>query len=156
MRRDGFHLRDEFLGKFPFALGFDIEIADDGKDDGADEIDDEILHGIVDADIEIAADAERFLGAVRVHDHDIGNIRNLHDFIAFCRVEHGAVDCGDDGILLHVLAEKCIGGIFKDLPKHPDGHGKAECGDGKIERGKLEGKFFVAVEHVHKGEADSR
>ena len=46
-----------------------MEIADDAEHDRADEVDDQVAHGVIQADIQIAAEAE----ALAVHN-DILNV----------------------------------------------------------------------------------
>ena len=65
------HSRDEPRGESALSALLDIEIADDGEDDRAEEIDQQIFHGVIDADIQIAANTEGLAAAVRVDDDDI-------------------------------------------------------------------------------------
>ena len=60
--------RDEPRGESALSALPDVEVADDGEDHRTQEVDQQILHGVVDADFQIAADAEGFAAAARVDD----------------------------------------------------------------------------------------
>ncbi len=67
---------DEGGGQFALSPLLDVKIADDGKDGGADEVDEEVLHGVPDTHIQIAAQAEGLLGTVGVDDDDVSDVLN--------------------------------------------------------------------------------
>lgn len=150
----GLHLGDEAVGYLALALLLYIEIADGGEHHCADEIHQQILHGVDNAQIQIAAQAQGLLGAVGVNHDGIHNILDVDNGIAAGGVQVHRIDDVNHGILLHIHAQKLVHTEFIELPQHPHRHGKAEGNNGQIQRRELEGKLVVPVQHVHQAEAD--
>ena len=68
------YLRNETGCEFSFSLLLHIIIPNDGKNDGSDHIHDQILHRIMNPNIQISAKAQRLLRTVRVDDDHVRNI----------------------------------------------------------------------------------
>ncbi len=141
--------RNELSGNFALALVLHVEEAEEGKNQRADEVDEQIFHGVKQANIEIAVDVQQ----LTVDSHAL-NVPHLHGNVAGSGVEIGGCKVVDDGVLLHIHAEEIVHGKFKELPEHADGHGEAEGGHGTVGRGHLELDAAVLIENIDHGEAD--
>ena len=135
-----FEPRDEQSGKTSFSPGFHIEIADDGNYNGANEVDQQVVHGIDEPDIQIAAESEAF--SVDCH---VLNVIHRDGDVTFGRIQQHGLEGVDDGILLHVQGEEVVHGEFKKLPYNADGHGKAEGDNSEKYRRELNGEPFASV-----------
>ena len=96
-----FEPRNEQSGKTSFSPGFHEEIADDGKYNGANKVDQQVVHGIDEPDVQIAAESEAF----SVDCHVLNVIHGDGD-ITFGRVQQHGLEGVDDGILLRMSREK--------------------------------------------------
>ena len=132
----------------------DIEVADAGEDHRTDEIHEQILHGVDDADVQIASQTQCFFRAVGVNDDHIADVPEVDDDVGHGGIQIHGVDGVNDRVLLHVHAEEIVSAEFKKLPQNPHSHRKAEGDDGQIQGRQLNGEPLVPVEHVHQGEAD--
>ena len=72
--------------------------ADDGKYSGADEVDPQVLHGVQQADVQIAAHTQGDLAGSGHHDH-IGDLCDAHRPVKIFRVQHHRGKLVDDHIL---------------------------------------------------------
>ena len=115
--------------KGALAAFFQVEIADDAERDSADKADKQIFHRVVEANVEIAAEAE-------VDAVDSGGLDILDDNgdVAVRLVKHDAGNGVHHGVFLHIKQEDPVGGKLDKFPQHADGHRKAEGRDGHIER----------------------
>ena len=148
------HLRNKAPGKFTLAAVLDVKVADDGEDDRADKVDEQVLHRVQQADIQIAAQAQGMLRAVG-GDHDY--VRDILDSgrrVAPGGIQHDRTNGVYDRVLLHVQQEELVHGALEKFPKHADGHGEAEGHQSQVEGRELEGKASSAVEDVQQRKAD--
>ena len=126
----------------------DVEVADDAEGHGTDEVDEQILHGIVQPDIQIPVKAQiRAVDGHRVDavDGDGG--------VAVGGVQHHGGNALHHGVLLHIQMEHPVHAELEELPQHPHGHGEAEGRQRHIYRRQLELDAAVAVQDVDKGKA---
>lgn len=126
-----------------------VEVAGDTEGNSPDEVDEEVLHGVNKANVEVSTHSE-----LLTVDHYFVDVPDNHDLLTACWVECNRTQGMDDRVLLHVHTEKHIHGKLKEFPDHPDGHGEAECHDGNKEGGKTDTEAFALVEDVHQREAD--
>lgn len=66
--------RDEPFGKPVFAAAAHVEVADDRERQRTDEVDEQILHRVQQTNVQIPAQPQCGLGAVRLHDNDVGDV----------------------------------------------------------------------------------
>src|SRR5699024_8462598 len=112
-------------------------------------VDEEILHGVIEADIQIPAKAQTFPVHRRIRD-----IPDNDRVVASCGVQHDRTDGVQHGVLLHIQQKELIHGKLKKLPHNADGHGKTESHNGHKDRRELDGKSLIPVQYVHKGKSD--
>ena len=124
----------------PPALAPGVEEARHGKYCCAHKVHQQILHGVHDTDVKVAADSQ----LLSVHLH-LGNLLQGHHLVAAAGVQRHCMDAVDDRILLHVGMEKEVHGKLEEFPQHADGHGKAEGGEGKEKGGQVEGRPLKKV-----------
>ena len=62
----------------------------------------------------------------------------------------------DNGVLLHVRAEKEVHAELEELPQDADGHGEAEGHKREVEGREVEGDLLAVVEELYQGEAHRR
>lgn len=91
------------------------DVAEDAEGGSADEIDEEIAHGVVKPNVEIAGHGVG--GAVGGVDDGFGDVWNVDDFLAVVRIKVDGIDTADQRILLHVHEQKMIGAPFKKNPR---------------------------------------
>ena len=128
------HRGDKAGGKFSLAPVFDIEKANEREQNCTDEIDKQILHGIDDTDIQIAAQPQGLLGAVSGdHDH-INNVFDGYRVVSAGGVQHHGTDGVNHRIFLHIQKKEIIHGKLEKFPQHTDGHGKAEGHHRQVDR----------------------
>ena len=119
-------------GRFFVATGVaHTDVAEDAEGGSADEIDEEIAHGVVKPNVEIAGHGVG--GAVGGVDDGFGDVWNVDDFLAVVRIKVDGIDTADQRILLHVHEQKMIGAPFKKFPDNADGHREAEGDHDEIE-----------------------
>lgn len=126
--------RDEPFGKLVFAAAAHVEVADDRERQRTDEVDEQILHRIQQTNVQIPAQPQCGLGAVRLHDDDVGDVFQHSGRIAARGVQHDGADRVDDGVLLHIEEEQLVHRTLKKFPDDADGHREAERHDGQIQR----------------------
>lgn len=139
---------DKGLRQLSLAPVLDVEVSDDAEGHGADEVDEQILHGIVQPDIQIPVKAQiRAVDGHRVDavDGDGG--------VAVGGVQHHGGNALHHGVLLHIQMEHPVHAELEKLPQHPHGHGEAEGRQRHIYRRQLELDAAVAVQDVDKGKA---
>ncbi len=88
---------DKRLGDLALPAALDVKIPDETKDQRPDEIDKQVLHGIVQPDIQVPAKAQ----LLPVYRHT-GDIPNGHRDVHIGGVQHHGGDAVDNGILLHI------------------------------------------------------
>lgn len=147
----------EIGGKVPLAAVvavFDVGESDDGEHDCAAHVDEDVCHGIMDADIEVAVgDNNRF---ARGRSYRSANdVSHMDGYIGIRGVERYRAEGGDNRVFLHVKAHEGIHCVFEKLPKRTDGHGEAESRDGHVDRRKLQARCLAAIEDVGQGESDA-
>ena len=147
----------KFGGKVPLAAVvavFDVGESDDGEHDCAAHVDEDVCHGIMDADIEVAVgDNNRF---ARGRSYRSANVSPMDGL--YCNSWASALhelEGGDNRVFLHVKAHEGIHCVFEKLPKRTDGHGEAESRDGHVDRRKLQARCLAAIEDVGQGESDA-
>ena len=96
---DVFGHRDEPLGKLTLAAAAHIKVADDGEGQRADKVDEQILHRIQQADVQVPAQAQGCLGTVRLHDNYISDVVQHHRVVTAGRVQHDGADTLYHGVL---------------------------------------------------------
>ena len=126
----------------------DVEIADGAEYCGADEVNEQVGHGVVQPNIQIAADAQ----LLPVDRHG-GNAVDGDGRIAVGGVQHDGSDGADDGVFLHIHRKQPVHAELKELPQYAHSHGKAECRQRHIDRRKRKLDAAVAIENVDHGEA---
>ena len=139
---------DERLSQLAVTSVLDVEVADGAEYHRADEVHEQILHGVVQADVQIAAEAQ--LLPVYLHG---GDAVDGDGDVAVGGIQHHRGDGVDHGVLLHVHAEQPIHAEFEEFPQHAHRHGKAEGRQRHIDRGQLEFDAAVAVENVDERKA---
>lgn len=148
--------RDEPFGKLVFAAAAHVEVADDRERQRTDEVDEQILHRVQQTNVQIPAQPQCGLGAVRLHDDDVGDVFQHSGRIAARGVQHDGANRVDDGVLLHIEEEQLVHRTLKKFPDDADGHRKAERHDGQIQRREVEPRLAVAVQNVQQREPDGR
>ena len=142
---------DEALGGGAlFALTAGIEKAGDGEYHRSYKVDQQILHGIDEANIQIAAHPQRF----PIDDHVVDPLYR-HDPVAAGGIQTGGVDGVYHRVPLHIRMEKTVHPKLEKLPQYADGHGKAESHHSQKERREVEGQLVVVIEQQHHGKAHS-
>ena len=109
-------LRDSLCPLFSGA-----EIANQRKGQGTKEVDEEILHRVIESDIQIPAGGQY----LPVYRDAVDPADNNWD-VSVGLVQQRAGKLRDDGVLLHIHEKQTIHGKLKKLPQHADRHGKAE------------------------------
>ena len=142
---------DEGLCKFALAPVLEVEVTDHAEHGRADEVDKQILHRIVQANIEVPGKAE-----VPAVDCDGGNAVNGDGNVAVRGVQHHGRNGVDDRVLLHVHVEKPIHPELKKFPQNADGHRKTERGQRHIHGRERKLDLCVAVQDVDQRKADRR
>ena len=94
--------RHELLGDLVVA-GFDAEVADDAERERTDKVDKQILHRVIQTDIQITAETKR----LAVHSH-VRDIIHQNRNIVVRRVERHGGEGVDDRVLLHVHVEEVV------------------------------------------------
>lgn len=107
----------------------DVEVAKKGKDGGADKIDDQILHGVDQSDIQIAAQSE----ILPVDGYGLNAGKDNRDVVAL-RVQQNRADGVQHRIFLHIKAQQLIHGEFEEFPEYAYGHGKRKGNNGHKQR----------------------
>ena len=131
----GLFAGDKTLRRCPFgALAAGIEKAGDREHHRADEVHKQVLHGVNDANVQIAAKAQ----TLTVNDH-ILDIWDGYNLVGAGDIQCGAVDGVNHCIPLHVCAQKEIHAEFKKFPQHADGHGETNGHQSQKQRGEIEG-----------------
>ena len=143
--RDG---GDERFGQLAPAPVLDIEVPDGAEHHRADEVHEQVLHGVVQPDVQIAAEAQ-FLPI----DGHRGDAVDGHRDVAVGGVQHDGGDGVHDGVLLHIHVEEPVHAELEELPQHAHGHGEAEGRQRHVDRGQLELDTAVAVQNVDECEA---
>ena len=143
--------RDKRLCDAALAAALDIEVAEDAEGQSADEVDEQILHRVVQADVQIPVKAQVF--AV---DGNRGDPVDRDGDVLVCRVEHDGGDRVHDRVLLHVHVEQPVHAELKEFPQHADRHRKAECDERHVDRRQLEFDLVVAVEDIDQRKAEGR
>ena len=143
---------DKCRGELTLTTALNVEKADDREHDSADEVDDQVLHGIDQTDIDIAA---IFCNPVLTVDDERINF-DVFDDIQAVRVKHNRVDFVHNPVLLHIHVQIGIGGELEELPQDTDGHGKAECDDSEEQGRQLHREAFASVKDIHECKADGR
>lgn len=100
-----------------FPLILNIEVAEDREYESPDKIDEEIVHGIDQADIQISTKTK-----VLAINRDFLNIGNRNGDVLAVRVQRDRSNRVDNRIFLHIQMEQCIHGEFEQLPDSPDCH----------------------------------
>lgn len=62
---------DKASGKLPLSAAFHVEVAEEGEDDGTNEVDEEIVHGIDEAEVQVTTNPKGTMGSIRKHKNDI-------------------------------------------------------------------------------------
>ena len=127
----------------------DIEIAEHAERQRADKVDEQILHRVVQADIEIAVKAQ-----ILSIDGDGGDVVNRNGNILVRRVKHNRRDCVHDRVLLHIHVEQPVHAELKKLPQNADGHREAERDKRHINRGQLELDLVIPVQNIDECKAE--
>ena len=140
-------------GQFPLPLGFHVEKADHGEDHRTDEVDQQVAHGINEANIQIAAHPKGGLGAVGVNQNHICNVLHMNRDIPPLRMEGHRMNGLHNGILLHILSHKAVHAPLKKLPQHANGHGKAKGHDRHVKGGQTQHHPLVPVQDIDQREA---
>ncbi len=140
-------LRPAFL--LSFVLG--IDEPGDGKHHRADEIDEQIFHGVNNADIQIAAKTQ----ALSVY-HNVLNPLDPCHVIRPGRIQHHAVNGVDDSVFLHIQMEETVHAKLKKLPQNTDGHGEAEGHQRQIKRREFECQPVVVIQQNNQGKSNCR
>ncbi len=109
---------DEPGGELAPAPAHDIDHADDREHHRADEVDEQVLHGVVQAHVQVARPG------LAVDHHAFNG--DAHRGIFPLRVQADGIHHMEPGILLHVHVEKQVHAVLEELPQHADGHGEAE------------------------------
>ena len=126
----------------------DIEVADGAEHHCADEVNEQIRHGVVQSDIQIAAEAQ-----LLPVDGDGGDTVDGDGNIFIGRIQHDGGNGAHHRVLLHVHVEETIHAELEELPQHTHRHGEAESRQRHVNRGELELDPAVAVENVDQREA---
>lgn len=118
---------DEVGGKVLLAsviAVFDVGESDDGEHDCAAHVDEDVRHGIMDADIEVAAgNNNRFARGCSYRSAN--DVSHMDGNIGIRGVERYRAEGGDNRIFLHVKAHEGVHRVFEKFPKRTDGHGKS-------------------------------
>ena len=130
------------------APAFQAHHAQGGEHHRPHKIHQQVLHGVVEADVQIGGPilaVDRYA----VHHHLDGGVFAIG-------VQGHSAEGLHPGILLHIHAKKAVHGVLEELPHHPGGHGEAEGHQGHKGGGEAHLEFVRAVEDVHHGHADGR
>ena len=132
----------------------DVLISQNAAHNGAQEIHQQILHGVNDADVQIAVfNANGFTGGGV--DDGFRNVGNGNQVSGVVRVQSDGAEAGYDIILLGVEVEDLVGGELEKLPQNANGHGETKGDDGDIQRRQLKGRA-VLIQQIHQREAHNR
>ena len=123
-----------------------------GEDDSANEIYEEVLHRVVEPDVQETAQSQRHLPIAGDQDDVLYALHGYGD-VAVCRVEADGGYLVHDGVLLHVEQKQPVGRELYELPEDAYGHGKAEGGYGQIAGRELYLYIVAAVEQIHERKA---
>ena len=119
-----------------FGVALVHKIPEDTEDQGAEEVDEEVLHGIGNADIEIAP-FDDMNGAVTGDNVGFDNVFDANTGLDIVRVKGDRADACEDDVLLHIHRKEVVHRKFPKLPEHADGHRKAEGDHGEVEGGEV-------------------
>lgn len=125
---------DEPAGKAAAPAVAHIKIPDDREQQRADKVDEEILHRVQQADVQVPAQAQGRLRAVGLYDDQVGDVVQHDGLVAAGGVQQDGADAVDDGVFLHVKKEELVHQALKKFPADADGHRKAERDDGQVQR----------------------
>ena len=140
--------RDESPGQLSLAPVLDIEIPNNAEGHGANKVDEQILHGIIQADIQVAVKAQ----VVAVDRHRVDTVYR-DGGIAVSGIQHHGGDALNHRVLLHIQMKEPIHTKLEKFPQHTHGHGKAESSQSHIYGGELKLDAAVSVENINEGKA---
>ena len=129
-----------------------VQETDDAEYDCAYKVDHEILHGVEDADVQVAA-LDGICTAVCGLDYRCSYAGNLHRNLGTGGVQGYGSEVGYDKVFLHIHVKELVCGKFKEFPDYPYGHGKAECHQSHIKRRQLD-EAASTVQDVEQGKPD--
>lgn len=112
----GIYLWDKLESKFSFSLLFHIEITNDGKNNGSDHVYKQILHGVMKANIQIAAQAKRLLAAVGMNDDYVGDIPDQNGNIILRIIQRNGIEFVNHRILLHIQHQDSVHCVLIKFP----------------------------------------